>query len=63
MIRTDNIEPPVFCNIRVFRNDKWYDMKPLCVQISRARKIIARMRRMGKIVHVKWIEGMGLGIS
>ena len=59
MDRYNSIEPEVFCNIRVFRDNKWYDMKPLCVQLKRAREIIARMRRMGKIVILTWFEGMG----
>ena len=59
MDRYEPIELPVFCNIRILRKDKWYDMRPLCVPVKRAKKIVSRLRRMGRTVRVTWIEGMG----
>lgn len=57
MNRFDSIES-VMCAIRVFRDGMWYQQKPLLCFVPRARKIISRMRRMGKTINVTWLTGM-----
>lgn len=61
MSRYDSIESPVLCMIRIFKNEKWYQLRPLDCSMAKSRKIIARLRRMGRIVNVTWLSGMGLG--
>ena len=61
--RYDPIEPPTTCMIQIFRNNSWYQMRPLGVSIERSLRIIARLRRRGRIVKAIWLQGMGLGIG
>ncbi len=60
MKRTDPIESPTTCMIRIERDGMWYDMRPLTHPTIVSRRIIARLRRKGRVVWVKWFTGMGL---
>ena len=68
MNRYDPIPQGATCMIRIKRGKIWYDMRPLhadgCfVTVEYVKRVIERLRRMGKTVKVVWLTGMGLGIS
>lgn len=60
MGRHDPIEMPTACMIRIKRNDKWFQMRPLCASVSHGKKVVERLRRMGRTVSVVWLSGMGI---
>lgn len=57
--RYDLIEAPVACMIRILRESTWYQMRPLMYSVLQSKRIIARLRRKGRVVNVTWVEGMG----
>lgn len=58
--RYDPTPEPITCILRVFRDEIWYEQHQLpYYTVGKCRKIIKRMRRMGKIVSVTWLTGMG----
>lgn len=59
MGRYDPIEAPATCMIRIKRDGKWYQMRSLAMPISYSRRVIARLRRMGREVNVTWLQGVG----
>ena len=60
--RYESIEPPLTCHLRITGDSGTYDrMRDYTIEYG--RKVIVRLRRMGKTVEVTWLEGMGLGIE
>ena len=62
MNRYELTEVPTTCMIMIFRNSKWYQMRPLFEPVVYSQKIISRLRRKGRKVDVTWLTGMGLGV-
>ncbi len=60
MNREDSIEEPTICMVRVKRGNVWYDQRPLGCFVARSKRIIERLRQMGKEIRVVWLTGMGL---
>jgi hypothetical protein len=60
--RYQPIEPPLTCHLRITGKTGTYD-RMRDYTIDHGRKVISRLRRMGKTVEVTWFEGMGLGIE
>ena len=60
--RYDTIEPPLTCHLRITGKAGTYD-RMRDYTLKHGRKVIARLRRMGRTVEVTWLEGMGLGIE
>lgn len=54
---------PITTMIRVCRDGKWYQQRPLECSVERAKEIISRLRRKGREVEVTFLTGMGLGID
>lgn len=62
MNRYDPIEA-TDCMIRIRRGDVWYQMRPLIASVAHSRRVIERLRRRGRTVHVTWVSGMGLNLN
>lgn len=66
--RYDPTPETATCMIRIKRDGIWYDQKPLVadgcfVTVEYCKRVVGRLRKMGKTVKVVWLTGMGLGIS
>ena len=63
MSRYDPIEIPTTGMIRIFKNGNWCQMRPLYSSVERMKRVVARLRKKGRIVEATWLQGMGLGIG
>ena len=54
--RYDLIEAPTTCMICIKKEDGlWYDQRPLQCPITHSKKVIERLRRMGRTIKVIWV--------